>query len=72
MRQLIGVGRPRGLQGGLIAILASLLTLIRTLLEAVACQRSLLRLLSLLERLSIASNPVARISVRELGFTTGC
>ena len=53
------------------AVLVALLTLIRTLREAVARHRSRLRLLSRLERLSFASNPVARISVRELAFTTG-
>ena len=72
MRQLTGVGTPRGQQGRLIAVLASLLMLIRTLREAVARHRSRLRLLSRLERFSIASNPVARISVRELAFATAC
>src|SRR5262252_3587310 len=40
MRQLIGVGTPRGLQGRLVAVLAGLLTLIRTLWEALTCHRS--------------------------------
>jgi len=34
MRQLIGVGTPRGLQGRFVAILGALLTLIRTLWQA--------------------------------------
>ena len=40
MRQLIGVGTPRGLQGRLVVVLASLLALIRTLWEAVTCHWS--------------------------------
>ena len=35
MRQLIGVGTPRGLQGRLVAVLGALLTLIRVLWEPV-------------------------------------
>jgi transposase len=72
MRQLIGVGTPRGLQGRLGAVLAGLLILIRTLQSAVTCHRSPVRLFSQLERLSIAGNAVAQIGVRELLFTTGC
>jgi hypothetical protein len=71
MRQLIGVGTPRGLQGRLVAILAGLMTLIRTLCEAVMTHRSPVRLVSRLERLSITNNRVAQIGVRELAFTTG-
>ena len=51
MRQLIGVGTPRGLQGRLIAVLAGLLTLIRPLRESVTRHRSPVRLVSRLERL---------------------
>ena len=72
MRQLIGVGTPRGLQGRLVAVLTRLLTLIRTPREAVTCHRSPLQLFSRLERFSIASNSVAQIGVRELAFTTSC
>jgi hypothetical protein len=72
MRQLIGVGTPRGLQGRLVAVLAGLLTLIRMLRAAVTCHRSPGRLFSRLERLPIAGNAVAQIGVRELVFTTGC
>jgi len=72
MRQLIGVGTPRGLQGRLVAGLAGLLTLIRTLRAAVTCHRSPLRLFSRLERLSIAGNAVGQIGLRELVFATGC
>jgi transposase len=44
MRQLIGVGTPRGLQGRRLAVLASLLTLIRSLREAITCRSSPVRL----------------------------
>jgi transposase len=73
MRQLIGVGTPRGLQGRLVAALTALLTLILTIRAA---HRSLARLVSRLSRLnhlSIASNPAALLfAVREIAFTTGC
>ena len=72
MRQLIGVGTPRGLQGRLAAVLAGLLMLIRTLRQAVTCHRSPVRPFSRFPHLSIASSPVARNGVRELAFTTGC
>jgi transposase len=72
MRQLIGVGTPRGLQGRLAAALAGLLTLIRTLWDAITCYRSPVQHFSRLERLSIATNPVAQIGVRDVAFTTGC
>lgn len=72
MRQLIAVGTPRGLQGRLIAVLAGLLMLIRTLREATTCHRAPVPLVSRLQRFSIARNSVAHIGVRELAFTTGC
>jgi transposase len=72
MRQVIGVGTPRGLQGRLIAVLATLLTLIRMLGEARPHHRSPVRLLSRHEHFSVATHPVAQIGVQELAFTTGC
>jgi transposase len=72
MRQLIGVGTPRGLQGRLVAVLASLLMLIRTLWEAITCHRSPVPLSSRLARPSIASHSLPQIGVRERAFTTGC
>ena len=72
LRRLIGVGTPRGLQGRLAAVLVALLMRIRTLSDAIMCHRSPVRLFSRLERLSIASTPVARIGKRKLAFTTGC
>jgi transposase len=72
MRQLIGVGTPRGLQGRLVATVVGLMTLIRTRCEVVMTHRSPVRFVSRLERLSITNNRVAHIGVRELAFTTGC
>jgi transposase len=72
MRQLIGVGTPRGLQGRLSAVLAALLTLIRRLWAPVGRHWSPVRLSSRLERPSIARNAIAHIGERETVFTTGC
>lgn len=72
MRQVIGVGTPRGLQGRVAAVLPALLTLIRTLSDAITCHQSPARLISRLDRLSIASTRVAQIGERKLAFTTGC
>jgi hypothetical protein len=72
MRQLIGVGTPRGLQGRLTAVLAGLLALIQLLRESVMRHRSPVPLFSRLERISIARSAFAYIRVREMGFTTGC
>jgi hypothetical protein len=65
MRQLIGVGTPRGLQGRFAAVLAALLTLIQTFWKAITRHQSAERLFSRLEPLSIATNPVDEIGVRE-------
>jgi transposase len=72
MRQRIGVGTPRGLQGRLVAGLLGSLTLIRMLREAVTCHQLSARLFSRLARLLIATTSVAQTGVRELAFTTGC
>jgi transposase len=72
MRQLIGVGTPRGLQGRLAAILVSLVTVIRMLWAAITWHRSHVRLLSRCERRSIANTLAAHVDVRELVYTTGC
>lgn len=55
MRQLIGVGTPRGLQGRLIAVLAGLLALISTRLASATRHQSAMGFLSRLECRSIAS-----------------
>jgi transposase len=72
MRQLIGVGTPRGLQGRVIAILGTLLTLIRSCWEPVVRHRPLHALLSMRERLSIARDALVQVGGVETGFTTGC
>jgi transposase len=72
MRQLIGVGTPRGLQGRLIAVMATLLALARGLWERVTLHRCLGRHISPLERHAIVESPVVHIGGREMGFTTGC
>jgi transposase len=72
MRQLIGVGTPRGLQGRLTAVLAGLLTLIRPPWESITRHWSPVQLFSRLERSSIARNAHARVGARQMVFTTGC
>ena len=72
MRQLIGVGTPRGLQGRLTAVMTGLLTLIRPLWESVTHHRSPVRLFSQPKQPSIATCAIARIVLREMVFTTGC
>jgi transposase len=72
MRQLIGVGTPRGLQGRLIAVVATLLALARALGELVTRHGRPVRLVSPLGRRSIAKAAVVNIGVRRMVFTTGC
>jgi transposase len=56
MRQLIGVGTPRGLQGRLIAILGVLLTLIRSCGESLTPQAGTRKLFNP-RRVFIAQDP---------------
>jgi transposase len=72
MRQMIGVGTPRGLQGRLSGILATLLTLIRMLSESLMRHGGPDRRFSLLGRRSVARDAVADIRSRDTAFTTGC
>src|ERR687897_1371352 len=72
MRQLIGVGTPRGLQGRLVAVLASLVMLIRTLLPPVTLHQALGRHISAGERQMILESAVVHIGARKMGFTSGC
>src|SRR5262249_23647389 len=72
MRQLIGVGTPRGLQGRLSAVLATLLTLIRMLSKPLTSQWCPNRRFSLLGCCSIARYVVAHIRSIATAFTTGC
>jgi transposase len=72
MRQPIGVGTPRRLQGRLGAVLAALLVLIRSLSEPGRRHERLARDVSPLGRRSIASVLLTSGDVREMAFTTGC
>ena len=72
LRQLIGVGTPRGLQGRLIAVLATLLALSRDLWKRVTPHRDLGRRISPLEAPRDRGIPVVHIGAREMLFTTGC
>jgi len=72
MRHLIGVGTPRALQGRPRAVLAGLLTLIRSLCASITHHRSRVRLFSRLNVSSIARSAIAHIGARETAFTTGC
>ena len=71
MRQVIGVGTPRGLQGRLTAILGALLMLIRAYWP-MTCHRPLLLLFSGCERVSIARDAFIHLGALKPGFTTGC
>jgi transposase len=64
MRQLIGVGTPRGLQGRLIAIVATLLALARALGELGTRHGRPVRLISPAARRSIVNAAVVNIGVR--------
>ena len=72
MRQVIGVGTPRGLQGRLMAVIVALLALTRGLCERVTRHRRLIGRISLLGRPAIAESTIVHIEVREMVFTTGC
>jgi transposase len=72
MRQLIGVGTPRGLQGRLLAVVATLLALVRALGRRLTRHRPTIRHVSPLERRSIVPSAIAHIGVRRMVFTTGC
>jgi transposase len=72
MRQLIGVGTPRGLQGRLVAFVAALLVLARALWERLLCNGCPASGVSPLGRRLFASCARACSCVREAAFTTGC
>jgi hypothetical protein len=72
MRQLIGVGTPRGLQGRLTAVVATLVVLARALGERVTRHRPAIRHISPLEHRSITPSAIVHIGVRRMVFTTGC
>ena len=72
MRQLIGVGTPRGLQGRLSAVVAVFLALIRSLLPLVTAHGRLVPYVSVLTRRPITRSAALHVGVREPVFTTGC
>jgi transposase len=72
MRQLIGVGTPRGLQGRLIAVVAALLALTRSLGELVMRYGRLARHVSPPARRWIARSTRTRGWAGEVAFTTRC
>ena len=72
MRQRIGVGTPRGLQGRSIVALTALLELVQSLRERVTGHRQLARHVSLLDYRFIAESAVMHIGAGEMLFTTGC
>lgn len=71
MRHLIGVGTPRGLQGRLIAVLATLVTVARTLSSPVTRHRPAFNFSAVMRR-SIAPSGIMHTRVREMVFTTDC
>src|SRR6266446_7590302 len=71
MRQLIGVGTPRGLQGRIVAVLGVLLTLSRGFGRFMT-RHWTTRLFSTPAQLSIVRYDVADLCARETAFTTGC
>src|SRR5215470_1603083 len=72
MRQLIGVGTPRGLQGRARAVLSALLTLINVPGRSVIRRRPYPRLISTLTSASSVRGHASHSGASELAFTTGC
>ena len=72
MRQLIGAGTPRGLQGRLLAVVAALLALLGSLRELATRHGRPMRRVSPLECRSIATLGVVPTGACEMAFTTGC
>jgi hypothetical protein len=71
MRQLIGVGTPCGLQGRLIAAIATLIPLIQSVWLRWPHQQPIRRLFSQSDRASIARCDLAPIGAGNMAFTTG-
>jgi len=71
MRQLIGVGTPRGLQGRVLAVLVALIALIRGLWRPLGYQKVAVRLFLRPGRMSIAQSEVSHKGTRTLVFTNG-
>jgi hypothetical protein len=61
MRQLLGVGTPRGLQGRLIAVMPTILALIRTRWGLLPAHGRSVRRVSPIERHAIVESAVVHI-----------
>jgi transposase len=72
MRQLIGVGTPRGLQGRILTMFGTILTLIGARWQPVTHHSPSLRRVSTRERVSIARYDRAHVGGMKAAFTTGC
>jgi len=72
MRQLIGVGTPRGLQGRLVAVMVALVALIGSRRDRATRHGWPVRAVSLLSRPWIASLCVGHFGGRQIAFTTDC
>jgi transposase len=72
MRQLIGVGTPRGLQARLIAVVVTLFVFARALADRVTRHRPAIRQVSVREPRSSARSAIVHIGMRRMVFTTGC
>ena len=72
VRQLIGVGTPRGLQGRLHAVVAVLKALIRPLWHLMTGHRRPVQRVSPIAHHTIAEAAVMPFGARETAFTTGC
>jgi transposase len=72
MRQLVGVGTPRGLQGRLIAVVSTILALIRLLWNVAPGHRRSVARVSSIERRPTRNFAVVLTAAREVALTTGC
>jgi transposase len=72
MRQLIGVGTPRGLQGRLIAAVTTIWALIRSLWDLATVSWPSRERVSPTERRPTANSTLVHTGLREMAFTTGC
>ena len=72
MRQLIGVGTPRGLQGRLVAGMTTLLALIRSLWGGATGQAPPPHRVSSIERHVRAASAVMYSGARRMVSATGC
>jgi transposase len=72
MRQLIGVGTPRGLKGRLIAAVTTIWALIRSLWDLATVSWPSRERVSPTERRPTANSTLVHPGLREMAFTTGC